>query len=260
MSTTHRILALATVSAISITSGAQAALLLQHTFDGGTGSLNGTALDTNNISASTWVAGAGITADGAINIADFNTKQPAYIDLGASTIGMGSADDIYELEVVVDSKKINGSHFTAGFWGNNPGTASNHDGIGSAWLLWSEGSIGANTGYGYTFLDSGSTPLAASGGFETFTIQLDMTDATLGNNSMSFYLGDSATGTLVGSAGFSDDEGFRYVGFAGRNINDTLIAEVQSLTLTQIPEPSSSTILLGLSAIAMTALGRRRKM
>lgn len=260
MNTTHRVLALAAVSAISITSGAQAALLLQHTFDGGAASLNGTALDTNNISASTWVAGAGITADGAINIADNNTKQPAYIDLGASTIGMGSADDIYELEVVVDGKMINLSQFTAGFWGNNPGTAANHDVIGSAWLLWSQGNIAGNTGYGYTSNDVGSTALATSGDFETFTIKLDMTDATLGNNSMSLYLGDSATGTLVGSAGFSGEEGFRYVGFAGRNISDTLIAEVQSLTLTQIPEPSSSTILLGLSAIAMTALGHRRKM
>jgi len=260
MNTTHRVLALAAVSAISITSGAQAALLLQHTFDGGTASLNGTALDTNNISASTWVAGAsGSYVDQNGNIIATNAAA-AWVGLNGA-ITMGSADDIFEVAMVADKLGLN-FDFQGGFWGPAiPSVTGQHQWqSGTAFWRWQDNSVTAYAGAGLTGSISGSSALANNAGPTLLTLRLDLTDATLTNNSFSLYLGDSATGTLVGSATFSGDESFEELGFSARVLGGNSGAQVTSLALTQIPEPSSSTILLGLSAIAMTALGRRRKM
>lgn len=214
------------------------AILLDHVFDGGANDLNGTSLDVNSIDASTWNASPEVTADGVMVLPVFNTRKNCNIDLGAGTITMGSADDVYELDIVVDGQMTGNSHLSGGFWKNNP--SSNHDYGGSPYFMWNSslGDLMARTGNELPVDNDifyGNDYLSPTGGYETFTLKMDLTDADLTNNSASFYLGTN----LLGSAGFDGNEGFRYVGIGGRNLhNDTnypgAIATVQRITFKRV--------------------------
>lgn len=214
-------------------------VLISHTFDGGAGvNLNGTSLDVNTIGAGTWNAGLvteTIYVDANGNVVGGNAAS-AWVGLNGA-ITMGSPDDIYELEIVADHLGAS-RDFEGGFWGpSNPSKTGRHVWQGgTAWWLWPGG--GTVTGYaGPGQADAtAAAVLSISSGPTLLTMRMDLTDATLSNNSISLYIGDSATGTLVGSANFSGDESFDEVGISGRPI-DTTAGRIISLTLTQLSDP-----------------------
>ena len=75
-----------------------------------------------------------------------------------------------------------------------------------------------------------------SAGNVTITLQLVLTDPTLTNNTLTAYLGTSATGTLMGSGSFSGDESFDELGVSGRPENDadgSYIGHITSIKLTR---------------------------
>ncbi len=256
------LLALVILTAFALPQTARASLLISHTFDG-TGALSGTSLDVNNVGASTWNANTGITADGEMSIPTWNTKQSAYVDLGATTIGMGAPDDIYTLDVVVDGKMRGNSWFTGGLWEADPGTSANHDFNGSPYFAWSKvgGNVTGNTGNllpvaDHQFFTQADLLSPAGVNYEKFTLVFDLTDATLVNNTATLYINDS----FIASGNFSGEEGFRYVGIGGRNvdIDGSGIADVQRLTLTQIPEPTTIG-MFGFFGALLVLIRRRRR-
>jgi hypothetical protein len=238
---------------IGIASTSQAQILIQHTFDGGSGNLNGTSLDTNTIGAGTWNAGL-VTESNYVdangNITGTNGAS-AWVDLNGA-ITMGSADDIFEVAMVAD--KLGGNYeFEGGFWSASPSTTGQHKWQdGTAFWYWQSNSLTAYAGEKQVGQISGSSSLANNAGATLLTLRLDMTDATLTNNSFSLYIGNSSTGTLVGSATFSGDESFTYLGISGRPTGGNTAGQVSSLILTQIPEPNSFALLgLGLGALLL---------
>jgi hypothetical protein len=103
------------LAALGIASTSQAQILIQHTFDGGSGSLNGASLDTNTIGAGTWNAGLVTNyVDANGNVIGTNAAS-AWVNLN-SAITMGSADDIFEVAFQVDHLGSN-YDFEGGFWG-----------------------------------------------------------------------------------------------------------------------------------------------
>jgi hypothetical protein len=249
---------LAATLAITLTQSAYAATLISHAFDGA-GVLGGTALDVNNVSASTWNSHVSITADGTVDFLSTTSgvEGSAYIDLGASTITMGAADDIYEFEIVIDQQSPDLTIHTFGFWSTDPGTNKSHDSQGSPWVVWrTNGNMESSTGRGYS-QDNYDGNVSAAGGYETFTYVLDLTNAALSNNTVSLYHGAAQLGSTVT---FSGDEGFQYVGFGASTFqpNRQALASVQSMKLTQIPEPGTYALLAGLLCLSYAAMRRRR--
>ena len=227
--------------------------LISQTFDpdAAATALDGTALSTNNVGASTWKSDAGISANGAINFV--STTKPkagsAYVDLGTDSI-VKPGGGIFELEITLNKTSTGTELFTGGFW-EIAHTNVSHDtpGAGSAWWLWRAGSneLIASTGKGYSG-DIVTSTIAKphriiAAGYETFTLQLNLTNPTLPNDTVCLYKGDSISGARLGNGAtpFSGDEGFRYVGFGVRALaaNQTAMANVKSLTLRQIVIPAA---------------------
>ena len=225
-------------------------VLIAHTFDEGAGNLNATTLEINNIGVGTWNAGL-VTEDNTVdangNVSGGNGAS-AWVHLNGA-ITMGSPDDTYEVAMIADKLGVN-CEFQGGFWGPiDPSKTGQHKWqSGTAFWYWQDGSVTAYAGAGQVDPISGSTALANNTGPTLLTLRLDLTDATLANNSFSLYIGDSATGTLVGSANFSGDESFEELGISGRPTGGQTAGRVTSLTLTREPlapaTPKGSLIMI----------------
>jgi hypothetical protein len=214
--------------------------LLNHSFNDGTSTLNGTVVDAGTLKTATptlaWVtaSGTGITADGIINTG--TAHQSAYVPLG-SAIANGA---IYELTVTL-AKPTAGMFVTAGFYdGASPNLTQNMENNGgTAWFL-RRSTIEVNRGLNYDTTGNGyanpsRTNSTVPDTTQTFTIKIDLTAANGVNNwgNMTVYAGDSATGTVMGGQSnvpFTSAQHFNSVGFSAR----AATGSITSIKLTQI--------------------------
>ncbi|MBF0199499.1 MAG: hypothetical protein HQL32_17420 [Planctomycetes bacterium] len=208
-------------------------IMLEHIFDGGGGNLHGTSLDTNLIGAGTWNARADISPILESGNVGGKNGTSAWVSLNGA-LSMGGADDFYEVEFVVDSTTST-SEFEGGFWGpSNPSTTGkNAWQSGTAFWQWDADSIKTYTGAG---TDGLLSDVAQARSTLTITLQLDLTDATLTNNTLRSYIGTSASGTLLGTGAFSGDESFDELGVSGRPENDadgSYVGVITSIKLTR---------------------------
>jgi len=213
--------------------------LLNHSFNDGTSTLNGTVVDAGTLKTATptlaWVtaSGTGITADGIINTA--TAHQSAYVPLGSAIVNGA----IYELTVTLS--KPTGTFVTAGFFdGATPNLTQNMEANGgTAWFL-RRSTIEVNRGPNYDTTGNGyanpsRTNSTVPDTTQTFTIKLDLSAANGTNNwgNMTVYAGDSATGTAMGGQSnvpFTSAQHFRAVGFSAR----AATGSITSIKLTQI--------------------------
>ena len=217
-------------------------VLIDHAFDEGSGSLNGTLVDGGSLQTGslTWITETNteITADGDINVTD---SQAAYIDLGAA-ISAGGADDLYTLEIVVDNTTGTALNqmIMGGFWDAvSPNITLSHDGNrGTAWWFWrGTGAFHGNTGVNYTQGDVCVDSFSSTGAYETVTAVLDLTQVDGINEfgSVTLYWGDSENRIFLGSAPLSGDESFKTVGFSTKfgTATDPVTGTIQSLKLSK---------------------------
>ena len=226
-------------------------VLIDHTFNGGSGTLNGTTVTGGTLVAGNpalaWVADSGtvIAANGTITAASASPRgRCAYIPLGGS-IANGN---IYELTMTM-SKPTSGL-VSAGFFDSaTPAVLAPMDwagALGTGWFQWdSAGNAQGNRGTGFD-ADVGydvfgtaspfthtSTKVTASS--QTFTIRLDLSaaDGTTNWGNMTVYAGNSTTGTVIGglsNVAFTSAQHFLAAGFAANLGNGS----ISRLTLAQI--------------------------
>ena len=226
-------------------------ILIDHTFNEGIGTLNGTPVDAGTLRAGNstlaWVADSGtvMTANGVISASTSAVNRSAYISLGGSI----SNGNIYELTVILT--KPTGTWVGAGFFDSStPDVTKPMDlaaAAGTAWFLWrgnngtAEGNTGlqydVNTGYdifgaGPNFTHTGTSVTANS---QTFTVRLDLSAANGTSNwgNMTVYAGSSSTGTVIGglsNVALTSAQNFRTVGFSAKSGNGA----ISSLKLAQI--------------------------
>jgi hypothetical protein len=226
-------------------------VLINHTFNGGTGNLNGTAVNGGGSITGNWVTELGtnseINANGTIttDTSENNLHQSAYVDLGSS-IANGN---LYELSVTMT--KPTGTFYAFGFWDTaTPAVAANHESNdGTAWALWRRnGRVDVNIGIDYDNNVGYDVFAGLHAVFDTddyttttpqlFTIVLDLTAANGTDNwgNMTAYLGDSATGIVMGgltNVAFDASQHFNAVGFSTRDAD----GQIDSLTLKDISTP-----------------------
>lgn len=271
-------LILATFAGLALASSpvAQAATtIFSHTFDGGTGGLNGTVVDGGTGSPQNWVAFSGVNANGVFNSASGSGSDSggsATLDFSPSN-GFQYTLDARILNVTGDANWVgfgfaNGQSTASGpndrFSGSTggPGTGV----VGTAWMLFrgnntpnanaSQNGTGTLGGSGTTDPLNWST-LNNNGGTIDLRILLDTTGGT-GNWTATWFAKNSTdlTYTTVRSTAAvlqSSEANYNSVGFAfSTNATDGTLA---SFSLTQVPEPSAA--LLG--GMGLLALLRRRR-
>jgi hypothetical protein len=218
-------------------------VLIDHVFDEGSDSLNGTLVDGGTLQTGSlaWITenNTEITANGDINVTD---SQAAYIDLGTA-ISAGGEDDLYQLDIVVDNTTgttLN-QMIMGGFWDAvSPNVTLSHDGNrGTAWWFWrGTGAFQGNTGVNYTQGDVYTNLFSTTGGYETVTAVLDLTqyDGINEFGSVTLYWGDSENRILLGSAPLSGDESFKTVGFSTKfgTTTHAVTGTIQSLKLSKL--------------------------
>jgi hypothetical protein len=218
-------------------------VLIDHVFDEGSDSLNGTLVDGGTLQTGSlaWITdnNTEITANGDINVTD---SQAAYIDLGTA-ISAGGEDDLYQLDIVVDNTTgttLN-QMIMGGFWDAvSPNVTLSHDGNrGTAWWFWrGTGAFQGNTGVNYTQGDVYTNLFSTTGGYETVTAVLDLTqyDGINEFGSVTLYWGDSENRILLGSAPLSGDESFKTVGFSTKfgTATHAVTGTIQSLKLSKL--------------------------
>ena len=218
--------------------------LIKHTFDGGDATLNevkvkGGTLQTGSLE---WVTepDTEITVGGAINVT--KPAQSAYIEIG-SAIGKGGKDDIYTLEIVVENQMV-GGFIAGGFWelppsNKPPNVKASQDGNGgTAWWFWrGTGEFCGQTGVNFTQDNVAKIPPGQISGEGHITTVLDFTgyDGSTNFGTVSMYEGGAAKGTLLGSAKFSGEESFEFVGFSTKfgTEDKPVVGKIKSLTLTK---------------------------
>ena len=222
-------------------------VLIDHTFNEGTGTLNGTLVDSGTLKtgnpALAWVAYTDTTANGTISPASAN--RSAYIPLG-STIANGN---IYELTVTL-TKPTAGTWVDAGFFDSATPDVTKHmdlaNAAGTGWFLWRlNGNVEGNRGLlydidtGYDVFGTASpfthTATSVTASSQTFTVRLDLSAANGTTNwgNMTVYQGNSTTGTVIGglsNVAFTSAQHFQAVGFGAKLGNGS----ISSLKLAQI--------------------------
>jgi|GEM_PF-418593 len=227
-------------------------ILIDHTFNEGTNTLNGTPVDGGTLKAAnpsmSWVADSGtlIKANGVITAASPATNRAAYIPLG----DLMANGNIYELTVSL-TRPTSGTWVGAGFFDSATPTVTSHMDLnlaaGTAWFLWrasndrAEGNIGLkyDVDTGYDVFGSASpythtaTPVTASS--QIFTVRMDLSAANGTNNwgNMTVYQGNSSNGTVIGgltNVPFNSFQRFRAVGFSTKDADGS----ISSLKLAQI--------------------------
>lgn len=239
------LLAAAALSFLTAGHSFGAETLIKHTFTGGEGTLNGVKVETGTLQTGglEWVSepDTEITAGGAINVT--KRSQSAYIEIG-SAIAKGGKNDIYALDIVVENQTMGTGILTGGFWelptsNKPPSVKASQDGNGgTAWWFWrGAGEFGGQTGPNFTKNNVAAIPTGQFYGTGSITTVLDFTgyDGSTNFGTVSMYNGSAAEGTLLGSAKFSGEESFEFVGFSTRfgTEDKPAMGTIKSLTLTK---------------------------
>lgn len=241
--------------ALAIPAANAATTIFSHTFDEGTGGLDGTAVD---VGTGSWEAAPTVNANGA------------FTDVGSATLAFTpSQGTLYQLDARIIGITGNANWVALGF-ANGRSTISNtnsrfasQSGVvveGRAWMM-ARGDNGSATNRVFTEgtlagsgFDWNGTIANANGGDLDMRILLDTTGGA-GTWTATWFAKRPADGsyTEVESARLLPNESIDSVGFALSDSATT--ATLQSFSLTQIPEPSAA--LLG--GLGMLALLRRRR-
>jgi hypothetical protein len=252
----------------------QAGIIVSESFGGsGADNLNYTTADTFDAAittaggSSTWLAATGTNnyfrANGDISPSGNNVS--AYLLLGSYIDDLaGTAGGKFELSADL-GLPTNGSWVSLGFFQDVDGTYENGNFTatppeGVATILYRNtgevdgfgGGAGATTTSGNV---QGSTGLT---GVQTFTVVLDLTpgggyNGTDNFGKVTYYEGDTDTGSNIGSFTYTAANTYAGVGFSTATSDGT----IDNFTLTVIPEPSSL-ILVGIGLVGALFLRRRK--
>ncbi len=241
---------------------AHATTIFSHTFDEGTGGLNGTAVDTGTGS---WVAPNVVTANGFFSTGPgsatlaFTPSQGTQYQLNASIIGVSGDANWVALGFAGGPGLAGAGTPGQSTVSDNNARFTSQSGVdveGRAWMMargtntttfnraFTEGSTGSVTDW------AGPTSLSQSdGGNFDLRILLDTTGGA-GTWSATWFAKRPTDGTFteVRSAFLLPNEDITSVGFSFST--GTVGGTLESFSLTQIPEPSAM-VLLGLGGIAL---------
>jgi len=231
---------------------ASAGVIVAEDFGGDGSTLNGATADTFDSGitsaggSSTWVTPAGYLDDGTIAGDD----TTGYLNLGSYINDTkGTVNGQFTLSATLDV--VNGFNWVGfGFFeSNTPATGSNFtasgsDGMGVIIYRTNDnldGFPGPGTSNGAS-IATGS----GSGGPELLTLVLDLTpaggyDGSTNFGTITFYQGDAATGTNLGSHTYTSNESFGSIGLTAAT-SDGTIANLQ-LEQAVIPEPASLALI-----------------
>lgn len=252
--------------ALAIPAAQAATMLYSHTFNEGTGGLNGTPVDSGTLAPQNWNAFGGVSANGVFNTAvggggssggsatlAFTPQQGFAYSLDARILDVTGNSEWVGLGFAKGQSDLtdSGSRFVSGAV------------VGTAWSLFrADNTSSTNTSFNGTGVSgtadgAGWSTLNNSGGSIDLRILLDTT-AGSGNWTVTWLakLTDDATYTTVRATAavpVANEANYTSVGFAFAN--GATDGTLQSFSLTQIPEPSAA--LLG--GLGMLALLRRRR-
>ncbi len=246
MKTTTLLLSAILTTASLLTANADT-ILINHTFDEGTGGLDGTSLDAGGSLSGSWTAHSTFNANG-----DFSLVGSDEASFNFALGGAVSTGNKYTLEIVVDLQAgtglANRQVLNAGF--KSSGNVDDSlDNQGSPWWTWKyDGSVTGSIGTTWDGLIVNGENISAAGGDETFTIELDYRDHNGTDNwgSVAIYHGATLLGEAENDANITVGG---YVTFGIRsNADATTVGSLSSLTLTDItpaavPEPSTLALL-----------------
>lgn len=253
-------------STLLLASASQAAIILMdQSFTQAVGtqaSVDGTAVGNANTTAgvaATWTAGT--AASGALRtdgeVFSNVGNASAHVGLGTLVNGAkGTANGVFTLTTVM-SEPPTGSNWVAAGFATSINVSANFTtfgGIGTA-LYRTNGKAdffaGPNTG-GTAYNDEGVT------GTQTFISVLDLSawNGTGDYGTISYYRGSVAPGNLEYTYDFVAD--FSIASIAVSTFSTGGEGVIQSITLTQVPEPSTYAALAGLLALGFVAIRRRK--
>lgn len=237
-------------------SSLSAQTIFDHTFDGGTGDLFGTAED---FSGTIWS-----NATAALDPDDENFSTSGF---NANGIADGTNTGVW-LPIAIETGKqyvltlgsMAGSNWTAGGFANANGDRSfNLAGVGGF------ASILVNGGNATAFLGEGTGNQVFNGslntavGTETFTdvwdiqITLDTTTPLWSVDYAARVAGDTGAFTSIASGAYTTNPTINYVGISANNTGD-----FDTFSLEAIPEPGTYALLAGCFGLTAVMLRRRR--
>lgn len=246
------------------TSGAQTLIVAEDFGGDGTGNINGTTADTfasgitSASGSSTWVTPtSGYLDDGSIS----SDNSVGYLNLGSYiNDSKGTASGKFTLSATLDVLSGNNWVGFGFFESNTPATDNNFtntvDSAGMGVIIYRT----SNALDGFPGPASGGpgsvTSGTGSGAPELLTIVLDLTPSAYDGSSnfgtITFYKGDTTSGTNIGAYTYDADQSFGSIGMTVASSPGT----ISDLALTQVPEASTSLLLAGLGML--TLLRRRR--
>lgn len=237
--------------------------LIDHTFDGNAADdLNGSTVDTFNLTTGgstsrtgQWSASTLYKQDGSAQVG----RKAASISFGDYIIdSKGQEDSLFMLSVTVEATPD--THWQSLGFGMLTAPATNQrfqdSGVGVATLLFGDSSTSGSS-YVQTFVGNGTAGNATWSqkptGKRTFTIELDFRDFDGSSNFGTVTWSDSELGTIRTASAYGGS--YRSILLTG---HDTASAVFDSVTLSQIPEPS----MFGMLAVigGVTLLARRRRL
>lgn len=249
----------------------QAQTIFSHTFNEGTGSLNGTAVDTGT---GNWVSGVKVVVDEVETVV-----TPGVVNANGAFSGVGSATlaftpsqgTQYQLDARITGVSGNANWVALGFAnGTSEFIGTGHrfttqPGVtveGRAWMLfrgdstssgnvaWTEGSKSGNNA-------TWSALANTAGGDIDMRILLDTTNGA-GTWTATWFAKLTGDGSYseVRSLTTLPNEDITSVGFAFAA--DTVSGTLSSMTLTQVPEPSVFALIAGCFGLSWVMIRRRR--
>lgn len=237
---------------IVCSASAQAVVLYEHTFDGGTGSLSLIAPDTAN-------TGTILGADHGTSSANWTVTGPgtSFTQDGAITDDVQGQLAFNPVDGFVYTLTFNATvATTSGTDWSGVGFADDSDGdrlfqTGVVWGL-KRGNAGTNVAFtNGTGSNEGTT--TATGGTETFTIELDTRDGSGFWDAYYYYNGSATAFATATNIGAILESSIDTVAIGSEGSTDI----INSFSLTvAIPEPSTLMLLSGISGLLL--LRRRR--
>ncbi|WP_269537120.1 hypothetical protein [Cerasicoccus fimbriatus] len=234
---------------------ASAQTLISQDFDGGSTTLNGTTptFVDGSLSGTTWEApSSGYSLDGVISTS--NTK--AVLNIGSFINDQkGNPDAIFQVSATVDPTAGGGNWIAVGIYGST--YKINESGVASSAGVTLYRDNGEADGY--TATQSGGTIVRdniATGlsGAQTYGVTLDLTewDGATNFGTITFNIaGNSST-----PYAFSGDVSFAAIGLGTPS---TGTGNITSFEFSQIPEPHTYSLMVGLMALGALVIYRRKR-